>query len=351
MPATPIALPFPEPPPLGTTREVAPGVHWLRMPLPFALDHINLWLIADEGGWAIVDTGYALPTVQEAWREVLRRFRPTQIVVTHFHPDHLGLAAWLMAEYDLPLSMSLGEFLSGHVVWAETPGYGHQDMVRFFAEHGLAPEHQEALLARGAAYRRGVPQLPATFRRLRDGDVLTTGGRPWRVLAGMGHSPEHVSLYCEAAGVLISGDMLLPKISTNVSVWAVAPDADPLAEFLSSLTIFETLPPETLVLPSHGLPFVGIPERVAALRAHHEERLAQLLAALSGPMVAADLVKTLFPRALDTHQMVFAMGETIAHLNHAWHQGRLTRSRDADGMVRFTPKSNSATHTRETPDE
>ncbi len=333
---TTLSFPFPDPPAIATTVEVTPGIHWVRMPLPFALDHINLWLVADGNGWAIIDSGYGLPAVQEAWRQLLRRFRPTRVIVTHFHPDHLGLAAWLMAEYGLELWMSHGELLSGYAVWLEAPGHGHGDMVRFFAKHGLSAEHQEALLARGNAYRRGVPALPSTFHRLRHGDTLTLGHWHWQVIVGYGHAPEHVSLYCPEAGVLISGDMLLPKISTNVSVWAVAPDSDPLSEFLHSLTAYEPLPSDTLVLPSHGLPFRGIATRLAALTQHHQARLQQLLDTVRAPTLAAELVTTLFPRPLDTHQMVFAMGETIAHLNHAWRQGKLDRRRDPDGMIRFS---------------
>lgn len=332
----PLVYPFPEPPALATTIEVAPGIRWLRMPLPFALDHINLWLIEAHDGWTIVDTGYALPAAKEAWRIQLQHYRPNRVVVTHFHPDHIGLAAWLMAEYDLPLFMSHGELLSAFAAWLQAPGHGYRDMVAFFARHGLGTSEQEALLTRGAAYPKGVPELPATYERLRAGDTLTLGETTWRVIVGYGHSPEHVSLYCPERKVLISGDMLLPKISTNVGVWAVAPHDDPLGDFLASLDAFTALPDETLVLPSHGLPFQGIAARVAALKAHHDARFAELLAACAkDPCTAAELVPILFPRALDLHQLVFALGETIAHLNHAWRCGWLQRTVDRNGMIRF----------------
>jgi len=331
-----LTFPYRDAPPIATTREVAPGVHWLRMPLPFALDHINLWLVAERDGWAIIDTGYALPAVREAWRILLAQFRPTRVIVTHFHPDHLGLAAWLMAEYHLPLFMSQGELLTGYAAWLQAPGHGYRDMVALFARHGLSEEGQQPLLTRGAAYPIGVPELPPHYHRLRAGDRLTLGDTTWQVIVGCGHSPEHVSLYCAERQLLISGDMLLPKISTNVSVWAVSPEADPLADFLASLDSFAALPGDTLVLPSHGLPFVGIQPRIAALRAHHDARLAELIAACrESPRTAAELVPVLFPRPLDAHQMVFALGETIAHLNHAAKQGKLLRTVASDGVIRF----------------
>jgi glyoxylase-like metal-dependent hydrolase (beta-lactamase superfamily II) len=195
---------------------------------------------------------------------------------------------------------------------------------------------------RGNRYARGVPELPTTFDRLIDDDTVAAGGTTWRVLEGHGHSPEHASLWSEELGVLISGDMLLPKISTNVSVSPAEPDGDPLRRFLESLSAFETLPPDTLVLPSHGLPFRGIAVRVAQLRSHHRARLAELEAAIRGaqaPMSAHELIPVLFARELDAQQRFFAMGETIAHLNHLWHAGRVERRVDADGAIRFAPLS------------
>ena len=207
-----------------------------------------------------------------------------------------------------------------------------------FQRHGLAGEHLAELAARGNHYRHGVPDVPSTFSRLLDGHELAAGPARWRIIEGHGHSPEHASLYSRELGVLVSGDMLLPKISTNISVWAVEPDADPLGSFLESLSAFQALPAETLVLPSHGMPFRGIGERVAQLVAHHAARLDELVAAAraaASPVSAADLVPVLFRRELDTQQRFFAMGEAIAHLNHLWHAGRLVRSTEANGALSF----------------
>jgi len=334
--------PFATPPTAGETFELAPGVRWLRMPLPFALDHINLWLLEDEGGWTIVDTGFALAAVKECWEKILdglaatpRGGRITRIIVTHFHPDHLGLAAWLQEKTGAPVHMTQGEYLTAHAVWHEIGGHGMASMLSQFRAHGLDAGRCAALEANRGGYNRGVPSLPTAYQRLFDGDEFAVGGHRWQVRVGFGHSPEHAALYCADLGVLISGDMLLPKISTNISVFAVTPMADSLADYLDSLDRYGDLPEETLVLPSHGLPFYGMAGRVNAQHAHHEERLLVLEEHCATPRSAAELLSTLFPRELDTHQTMFAMGEAIAHLNRLEHAGRLVRTQGDDGVIRF----------------
>jgi glyoxylase-like metal-dependent hydrolase (beta-lactamase superfamily II) len=349
-----IEYPFDQLPEPGAALAVADGVHWLRMPLPFALDHINLWLLEDGAGLVAVDTGIALDPVKEAWRAVLagggENPAPqghflrgalagrclTKQIVTHFHPDHLGLAAWLEAETGAPLWMTQGEYLTAHLVAAGLAPFGVATMLEFFRAHGLDAERLAALEKRGNAYRRGVPAIPATFHRLAAGDRLAIGGRDWRVIVGHGHAPEHASLYCESLGVLIAGDMLLPRISTNVSVFAANPEGDPLGLFLDSIARLTTLPADTLVLPSHGRPFRGLHARVAQLRTHHEERCADLLAACAArPHSAAELLPVLFGRPIeDAHQTMFAMGEAIAHLNHLEKRRRLERQIE-NGIIRY----------------
>ena len=287
------------------------------------------------------DTGYDLDSTREAWDAILARVgRPvTRIIVTHYHPDHLGLAQWLSERSGARVCMSHGEFLAGYAVWNGLPGYNETDMVAQFRRNGLDEARCQAFMTRGNAYRRGVPSLPPSYRRLYEDDRLAIGGREWRVITGRGHSPEHCSLYCAEAGVLISGDMLLPRISTNVSVFAVTPDDDPLGRFLASIRGFEQLPETSLVLPSHGSPFRNIGLRVAQLVEHHDARCTELLAACAEARSAGDVLSTLFPRELDTHQVMFAMGEAIAHLNHLEHKGDVRRIEGVDGIVRFV-KSN-----------
>jgi glyoxylase-like metal-dependent hydrolase (beta-lactamase superfamily II) len=334
-----IAYPFDNLPETGATLEVAPGVHWLRMPLPFALDHINLWLLEDGEGFTAVDTGIAMDAVKQAWKSALAGRQLSRQIVTHFHPDHLGLAGWLESEYGAPLWMTQGEYLTAHVIAAGLAPFDIPSMVALFARHGLDAQRCAALQARGNAYRRGVPVIPATFHPLFDGDTLRIGAHEWEVIVGHGHSPEHASLHCAQLGVLIAGDMLLPRISTNVSAYAAAPELDTLQLYLDSIDRLAALPEDTLALPSHGRPFRGMRTRVAELHAHHAARCADLLAACAdGARSAGDLLEVLFGRPIDDpHQTLFAMGEAIAHLNHLESQQRLQR-RSENGIIRYRPK-------------
>jgi glyoxylase-like metal-dependent hydrolase (beta-lactamase superfamily II) len=339
----PLDYPYDAPPAPGDAIDVAPGLKWIRMPLPFALDHINLWLAReDDGRWTAVDTGYGSEATRALWET---HFATTmggsplaRIVATHYHPDHLGNARWLADRFDAPVRMTLAEFLSAHAILDQRATHALADTCALFLAHGLEREHVDALAARGNAYARGVPSVPHAIERMIAGETTRFGGSAWTVIAGYGHSPEHASLYAPARNVLISGDMLLPRISTNVAVWPVDPDGDPLGRFLASIAAFERLPDDALVLPSHGLPFRGIAARVAALRAHHAARLAELVDALAEagrPLSAGELVPVLFRRPLDLQQRFFAIGEAIAHLNHLWHAGRASRVRADDGALRF----------------
>jgi glyoxylase-like metal-dependent hydrolase (beta-lactamase superfamily II) len=342
-PDTLLRFPFDAPPDSGEAREVAPRIFWLRMPLPFALDHINLWLLKETASFTQIDCGYGDATTRALWERHLETTldrRPiTRIVATHCHPDHLGNAKWLADRFGMTVTMTESEYLAAHAIIDQRATHSVADTCALFRRHGMSDEHLAALAARGNHYKRGVPEAPSEFERLIAGDSFDAGGTTWRVISGFGHSPEHAALYSAQAGVLISGDMLLPKITTNVAVWPVEPDGDPLARFLRSLDAFETLPDDTLVLPSHGLPFRGISTRVAQLRAHHEMRLRELATAVSDarePQSAADVIPVLFRRPLDLQQRFFAMGEAIAHLNHLWRAGRLERTVEANHAIRFT---------------
>jgi len=335
--------PFAAPPAPGEACAVAPGVLWIRMPLPFALDHINLWLLEEAEGWTLVDCGYGDATTRGLWEThfatTLAGKPIARIIATHFHPDHLGNARWLSERFGCPVVMTQAEFLTAHAVLGQRTAYSHADVCALFAAHGMPPGFVAELRTRGGTYHRGVPEAPERFAGIPDGDAVVAGGSAWRVLCGHGHSPDHASLHSAARGLLISGDMLLPRISTNVSVAPAEPDGDPLARFLASIGATAALPPDTLVLPSHGLPFRGLALRVAQLQAHHADRLAELedaVAAAKDPVSASDLVPVLFRRELDVQQRYFAMGEAIAHLNHLWHGGRIRRTVAADGAVRFS---------------
>jgi len=335
-----LEFPFADAPAPATLRTVAPGVHWLRMPLPFALNHINLWLLEDSGGWTIVDTGLANEATRGLWDRVLGAMPGPgpvrRILVTHFHPDHAGNAGWLCERFAAPLWITQGEYLTAHAVRAGAAGFVAEATLGLFRTHGLDEARLGQLGTRGNQYRRLVGELPTQYRRIMDGESVAIGGRSWRVIAGFGHSPEHAALHCDELGIAISGDMLLPSISTHVGVWPTDPEGDPLGWFLRSIRRFLELPAECLVLPSHGLPFRGAHARVAQLEEHHEVRLAELLRACEeAPRSAADVLSLIFRRPLDTQQMFFAMGEAIAHLHTLERAGRLRRARGEDGVVRF----------------
>jgi len=330
----------------GETLEVADGVRWIRMGLPFQLDHINLWLLRDHidgrDGWTVVDCCVSRDDAKAQWERIfetqLQGLPVLRVMVTHMHPDHVGLAYWLCERWNAPLWISATDYNTARLASQTTTGFGGPMAAEFFASHGLTdPDSVEKIKARASYYPSLVPDVPRRFRRLRDGEPVRIGQREWRCIAGFGHAPEHIALHCGEAGVLISGDMVLPRISTNVSVHDVEPESNPLRLFLDSIDGMRTLPADTLVLPSHGKPFRGLHERIQQLLEHHDARLRDVMeACAAGPKSAADILPLLFKRKLDLHQTTFAMGESVAHLHALWHDGRLVRRREADGVWRFT---------------
>ena len=334
----------------GRAIEVAPGVRWVRMALPFALDHINLWLMRDridgQEGWTVVDTCIARDESRAQWEAVfaseLDGLPVLRVIVTHMHPDHIGLAHWLCQRWSTPehtchLWISATDYYLARIGTQGPTGFGGDSAAAFFRAHGLTdPLSLDKIRARASYYPGLVPSVPPCFRRLHHGIAVDIGGRTWRCIAGHGHAPEHMALHCEDLQVLISGDMVLPRISTNVSVYDSEPESDPLQLFLTSLERFLPLAAGTLVLPSHGKPFTGLHERIRQLQAHHAHHLEETLAACrQQPLSAFELLPVLFKRPLDLHQTTFAMGESVAHLHRLWFAGQLQRTRGPDGVWRF----------------
>ncbi|MDS1139842.1 MBL fold metallo-hydrolase [Pusillimonas sp. SM2304] len=337
----------PEP---GGVITVADGVRWVKMPLPFALNHINVWLLRDQidgrDGWTIVDCGVSRDEVKGLWEQVfkdaLEGLPVLRVIVTHMHPDHIGLAHWLCERWNAPLWMTMTDYAVARlwsrpaVEGAAAVGTNGQPAVEHFARHGLAdPEAHQKIRERSNYYPNLVPDVPAHFTRIMDGQRVRIGGRDWEIIVGYGHAPEHASLYCASLKVLISGDMVLPRISTNISVFNYEPDANPLPLYLDSLRAYDRLPEDTLVLPSHGRPFKGLHERIAQQHAHHAERLEEVIDACAQPKSTSDIVPIMFKRELDLHQLTFAMGEALAHLHALYFDGKLTRSTGGDGVIRF----------------
>ncbi len=336
-----IEYPFPDLPAGGSTIQVAPGVLWLRMPLPFQLDHINLWLLEEAGGWTIVDCGIGNDETRALWERLLKDLgKETQnvkrVILTHYHPDHAGNAQWLCESLDAELWTTQGEYLTAHAVRSGGAGYTSEAVLSVFRKNGLDDERYASMAGRTNRYASLVPDFPHSYRRIIEGDRLRIGQHEWKAMIGHGHAPEHLSLYCEALNVVIAGDMLLSTISTNVSVWSIDPEGDPLRLFLDSIARYRELPKDVLVLPSHGKPFRGAHERVAQLEAHHQAHFAELAEALrGGARSAGELLGVLFRRKLDAHQTFFAMGEAIAHLHYLYYAGRATRSLGPDGVMRY----------------
>ncbi len=323
----------------GEAIAVAEGVWWIRMPLPFALDHINLWVLADDDGWTLIDTGYGAQATWDLWERHLGGLlaaRPVKnVIVTHYHPDHIGSADWLVKRTGAAFWMTTSEFLSAHAARDDTAGFDRATGVAFFERNGLDASRMPERMRTGNGYKRGVPEIPRGYRRMMHGDRLRIGGRDWEVITVFGHAPEHAALWCESLGVLVSGDQVLPRITTNVGVWGNQPEANPLALFLTSLGRFSHLPADARVLPSHDRVFHGLHQRIAELHEHHERRLERLLEGCAQPITAHDAIPLLFKRQLDDHQLMFAMGESIAHLHYLDHEGKVLRVEDERGVRRY----------------
>ncbi|WP_207790942.1 MBL fold metallo-hydrolase [Thermaurantiacus tibetensis] len=321
----------------GALAEVAEGVWWLRMPLPFSLDHINLWLLDGGDHWVVVDTGVNSPAVADHWRALLAgplAGRPVgRILVTHYHPDHIGLAGWLSRKCQAPLLMTRGEFMLARVLTLDVAPEVPADVLAFYAAAGWSEEQIRRMEAAGwGRFARGVSRLPTGYQRLRDGDRLDIGGRSWTVVVGSGHSPEHACLHCPEAGLLISGDQVLPRITSNVSVYPTEPEADPLGDWLDSLARLRELPEETLVLPAHNEPFLGLHRRIDQLERDHHDKLDRLAAMLAEPRTVTACFPALFGRAIATDELQMATGEALAHL--AWLVRRGRAEVEAEGSVR-----------------
>ena len=331
--AYPLGRWTPEP---GKLHPVADGVFWLRMPLPFSLNHINLWVLDDGDGWAIVDTGLNVPVCKDIWRSVfdgpMKGRAVSRVIVTHYHPDHLGLAGWLTHKWGVPLEMSRGEYLLARTLTLDIADAPPDAAIDFYARAGWPTEPLDKMRATGwGRFNMVVSRLPIGFKRLRDGEVLSIGGRAWRIVVGSGHSPEHACLVCDEAGLMISGDQVLPRITSNVSVYPTEPLGDPLRDWLDSLTKLGGLDENLLVLPAHNEPFTRLHVRLDQLRQDHMRKLEALEAFCSEPRTALDCFPSVFGRPIKPDEIMMATGEALAHLH--WLESERKISRLNDGPV------------------
>jgi glyoxylase-like metal-dependent hydrolase (beta-lactamase superfamily II) len=307
------------------------------MPLPMALNHINVWALADGDGWTVIDTGMLTGETTAAWQSAFSGVlggRPVgRVICTHMHPDHVGMAGWLTRRFDCPFWITRLEYVTCRMLVADTCREAPADALRFYRAAGWDEQAIEDYKTRFGAFGKRVYALPDSFHRVSDGDVIEIGGRRWRAVVGSGHSPEHLCLHCPELALLISGDQVLPRITSNVSLFPTEPEADPLADWLASIaSTRERVPDEVLVLPSHNEPFRGLHARLAQLDAWHERVLGRLLEALREPRRAVDVFEVMFRRPIGLELLTFATGESLAHLSCLVHRGQVVREL-ADGVA------------------
>lgn len=325
----------------GERTELAAGVYWIRMPMPGRLDHINVWLLRDRDGWTIVDTGINAENIRSLWKGIFDKYlegRPVKrVICTHMHNDHSGLAGWLTRHWDIELWMSRAEFFMCKVMAAYRPQDVPTDAMNFYRRAGFPKQQLDLYSERFGTFGQMISALPQGYRRIHDQDQLQIGDRSWDVVVGRGHSAEHVCLYNRDLRLLISGDQVLPRITSNVSVMAYEPHANPLKEWLASCAdLRERLPDDVLVLPAHQDPFHGLHERLGFLIEFHEACLERLYALCDEPRRAVDAFPALFPQREIKDLMYFAAtGESIAHLHYGVEDGVLGANTDADGVRWF----------------
>ena len=344
-----LQYPYDSHPQPGTTIEVADGVRWLTMPMGGSLNHINLYLIEDRDGWFVVDTGLGNRETKQLWHRVFEtamQGKPVKgVICTHMHPDHIGQAGMIVDHFRCPLYMTRAEYYQARsfTTMGFSSSHGSWQGEEFYHRYGMPTDHMAKMramwqtrLPKGRSSAMTMPSaLPMGFRRLQDGDILTIGDHDWHVVVGAGHSPEHACLHCHSLGVMISGDQILPVITSNVSVHPTEPEANPLKIWMESHDKFLDTPEQTFVLPAHNLPFYGVRERLRDLIGHHEDRMLAIEETCAEPQTAKDLLPVLFKRKLDARQTMMALGEAIAHCQLLLHRNRLQRSLDEDGRYRF----------------
>lgn len=326
-----VTFTFSEPPTLGQRTQIVPGIDWVRMSLPFALDHVNCWYLHGDGQSCLIDTGVHTKDTLQSWSNVFADGSwPEKLLITHFHPDHSGLAGWFAQKGCDIISSEIEWGIVQNLNAIESEAY--QDFyANWYAQNGVDQSYIEAVKKLGNTFKSKTLAPPKQAQYLTDGDTVEIGGRSFQVMTGQGHSPDMLMLYSQQDALLIAADQVLPTITPNISLMPSTPDANPLASFLSCIEKLKHLPEETLVLPSHGLPFTGLHQRIDYLAQHHEDRLSEIEQALQQEQHAAALFPVLFKRKLDNQQLSFALGETLAHVTYLESQSRVTR-RTRDGV-------------------
>ncbi len=333
-----LSFAFSKAPEAGQLQEILPGVDWVRLPLPFALDHVNCWLLNSATESCLVDTGVNMPDSLNCWDSVFKqRALPQKLLVTHFHPDHSGLSGWFANQDTQVLTSEIEWRVVTQLNSIQTLDY-QNFYVKWYQQHGIPAGYIEAVSKAGNTYKRITAPPADNPQFVKAGDKLELAGRSYTVMTGQGHAPDMIMLYCEADQFLIAADQILPSITPNVSLTPNVSDPNPLGSFLDCIERLRALPKETLVLPSHGLPFRGLHQRIDFLQEHHRLRLTEIEQALSVERNANDLFTVLFKRKLDNQQMSFALGETLAHVKYLELESRVVETvRDGLSFFRAIP--------------
>jgi glyoxylase-like metal-dependent hydrolase (beta-lactamase superfamily II) len=347
--AASITMVYETPPGAGQVIQVAEGLLWARLPLPFRLNHVNVWLLEEPDGWTAIDSGCDTAEIRAQWDALLAGplgGKPLRRhIATHGHTDHIGLSGWLVHRFDMPFVASLIEWLTPQVRVLEAQGAMRPEAEAHMKLLGCGQEMIDRLRADRHWAGALIHPMPAQFQRIRNGDEIVFGGRTWRVITAGGHAPEHCSFYCEDDRILIVGDQILPRISPMIGVFSEQPFGNPLADYLTSLERFRHLPADVLVLPSHGLPFTGLHRRIDELQHHHHLRLEVLEDLMRGPATGMQLAAGLFPKAVHEGHARLALAETLAHINYLVADERAQRLPVEQGLLRFVARGRSSAAT------
>ncbi len=334
---TSLSYPVNTTPATGKAVQAGPGVHWLRLPIPFELNHINVWLLDDGDGYTLVDTGISSTKTRQTWQQIFKELIKNKaikrVIVTHFHPDHFGLARWLCDEQGAEYVSSQETVERTALLLGKTNRENDDARKVFYQRHGIEDWEIFEKFLKGNLYAEIVSGNPLDNSILGQGDTIAIGGNDWQVIMSYGHAPGHICLYCKTLNMLISGDQVLPTISSNVSVYADQPNANPLRDFLDSFQAFAALPEDTIVLPSHGKVFQGLHRRIEEIIGHHDEMLERVVSICQQAHTVTELVPKLFPRKLEGVNTVLAFGETLSHLNYLHAERRLQRKLHAGRYI------------------
>ena len=336
-----LRYPWAEPPAHGAAVEVAEGVLWMRLPLPMKLDHVNVYALDDGDGWTVIDTGFASKKTRGIWETLMAGpmgGKPvTRVIVTHHHPDHVGLAGWFQSEHGAELLTTRTAWLMARMLTLDVQTEPVPETLTFWRQAGMDPAIYEARKAeRPFNFGDIVAPMPLGYTRLRQGDTITMGGRTWDVHIGNGHAPEHATFWSRDDNLILSGDQILPSISPNIGVYATEPMADPIAEWLEACERLQGLARDDhLVLGGHKLPFTGLPTRMRQLIENHHGALDRLLAYLDTPKAAGECFAPLFKRTIGEGEYGLALVEAVAHLSHLYQDGRAIRTTRDDGAYLY----------------